>query len=146
MHAAIVSASAGSPADGSSPAAARIAAQSPAAGSLPQERKIDDGEVGRLPQARHHARVQKRALPDAALAVEQRQPGGEQVGDHEVAFDVPAEEEGGVLLLVVVQALVGGAGLAGRREGGRAHGPAGICCSSASAASSAGTYSSRGTS
>ena len=88
--------------------------------------------------------MQQRGLTDTALAVEQRQRGGQQVGDHKLAFDVPAKEEGGIPFLVVVKALVGGAGSFGRWDRRRVHRPADTGGSSASAASSAGTYCSSG--
>ena len=57
-----------------------------------------------LAQPRGHARVQKRALADAARAGQQRQPRRPQVGDHQLALGVAAEEPPGVRFPEVVQA------------------------------------------
>src|SRR5262249_49486649 len=87
------------------------------------------------------AGVEERALADAALAEEERQPRRQDVGDDELRVGVAPEEEERVGLVVALEPLVGRR--RGRR-GERGH-PAVPSRSCPSAASSATTYSSSGT-
>ena len=96
----------------SRPHASRIAAASDAAASPRQSAKRTRTRSPSAAQPRHDAGVEERALADAALAEEEREPGREHVRDDELGIGVAAEEVRRVLLLVPREPLV--RGLAGR--------------------------------
>jgi hypothetical protein len=90
------------------------------AASLPQRRRKrrgavaspigeqDQDQIVRPAQARCDAGVQERALADAALAEEEREPGSKHVRDDELCVGITTEEVGRILLLVARESLVRG--------------------------------------
>src|SRR5206468_2197036 len=87
-----------------------------------------DGRAGcLLAEVADDGRAEQRRLPDSALAVEDRQPGREQVRDHDLALVLAAEEEERVELRVVE----GGQALEGRhwRRREKAHAGTGAVAS-----------------
>jgi hypothetical protein len=68
----------------------------------------DEQEIVCATQTWCDAGVQERALADAALAEEEREPRGEQVRDDELRVGIAPEEVRRILLLVARQAFVRG--------------------------------------